>query len=491
MGSNITLPSDIDTTSRRPRSAIGFDAQSGVQASADRTRRVLLVGQRTAAGSIAANVVKDLLRQSDSADWFGPGSSIDLAALAAFQADSRVKLSAIAVDDIGGGVKATQDITFATNAAVDCACTISVGNRDIVFAVHAADTPTVIAAAARDAINADASLGFTATSALGVLTITWKQKGTVGNGVPVSAAFSVSTAVVGTTATPGGASLATGATDPEIDDALAAVAGTRYHLVVALFSDATNAGDAKTHVNDQGGSETQLGELAVVAINDTLSTATTLAAALNGPRNLVFAIKGSASHYIEIAAAVAAVMSGETDPARPYNTLPLPGIAPPAVADRWTRSEQDTLLNGGCSPLLVGPGEVVYIQRAVVTYNKNAQNLPDFSQFDVTVIQSFDAVRDDLNLMFSTHYPRAKWADDNNDNLPPDVATPAKVKGDVMAVLRSEERAGILQNVDALADQVDVQKDGSECVFSVPADIIEGLQEIFGKVVLIRNSLAG
>ena len=136
---SITLPNDIDRTSRRPRTAIGFDPISGVEALASRARRILLVGQRRSAGTVAANVPTDLFRPTDAAGAFGDGSMIDLAARALFKANPRAQLTAVAVDDDGAGTAASQTVTFANNALVDCACTLRVGMRRITFAVVAGD----------------------------------------------------------------------------------------------------------------------------------------------------------------------------------------------------------------------------------------------------------------------------------------------------------------------------------------------------------------
>ena len=72
------------------------------------------------------------------------------AARAARRANPRCQITAVAVDEEGGSTAASVTVTFANNALVDCACVITVGMRRIVFAVHAGDTPTVIATAGSD-----------------------------------------------------------------------------------------------------------------------------------------------------------------------------------------------------------------------------------------------------------------------------------------------------------------------------------------------------
>ncbi len=88
--------------------------------------------------------------------------------------------------------------------------------------------------------------------------------------------------------------------------------------------------------------------------------------------------------------------------------------------------------------------------------------------------------------MFNSNYPKARWADSDPDGLlPTDVATPEKVKADLINVARDMESLGIVQNVDALKDQFLVEKNGTQCIFSVPAMIVDGMHEKLGKIVNI------
>jgi phage tail sheath gpL-like len=75
-----------------------------------------------------------------------------------------------------------------------------------------------------------------------------------------------------------------------------------------------------------------------------------------------------------VAAVLAAVceFSGAIDPARPFQTLALPGVLPPAQADRFTRQERDLLLRDGISTFTVDQGGNVLIERVVTTYQTNA-----------------------------------------------------------------------------------------------------------------------
>jgi phage tail sheath gpL-like len=281
-----------------------------------------------------------------------------------------------------------------------------------------------------------------------------------------------------------------GSGSASISSALAACTGKRYHEIAVLIPDSTAGGVAKTHVNTESDAEHAHGEFAHQATNASQSTATTLALALNGARNQNFAINTSESWSVAIAAGGAAVMASEEVATRPLNTLVIKGIVPPPVEKRWTRTEMRTLLDNGCTPLVVTPGEEVAILRSVITGVKNAAGDYDYSTLDITITRGFDDIRDNVMLMFNSKYPRARWADDDSDGLlPPDVATPAKVTADLIDVLRDCEERGICQQVEALKDQCVVEKVGTQCQFSIPANIVDGMHEKLGKVVLFRQNV--
>jgi phage tail sheath gpL-like len=490
MARQISLPPEIVTSDKTPRSAIAFDKTSGVKQVADTARAELLVGQRLVAGSQAVNTPVDIYRETAGEALFGQGSALDVAIKAAFKAHPYVKLTAVAVDDAIGSVAATATLTFAVNAAYDGYYALRVMGVTVLIPITKADTPTVIAASGAAAINAIKDLPVTAAAALGVITLTARNKGALGNGIQLRGDFSRSD--IATTATLSGPSLTGGAGVASLANALAACAGARYHVVVPLLDDSASGQAARDHVEMQSDGEHGLGEISIQAINGTLSTATTLSAALNGYRSQIYATNASESWFVQIAAAAGAVESSEEVATRPRNTLELKGIIAPPVASRWLyHTETRALLDNGVSPLVVRPGERVSILRAVSTYTRNASGDPDYSVLDITTALGFDYFRDNIALMFDTNYARSRWAEDQaEDDLPPDVATPSKVGLDLLNVARDMEALGIVSHVEQHAAEFVVNKVGTQCQFSVPAEIVEGLHEKLGKVVLIRRPFA-
>jgi phage tail sheath gpL-like len=482
----ITLPTEIVTSDKTPRTAVAFDKTSGPKLLSDLAQTVLLVGQQLSTATVSASTPTALLREDDGATYAGAGSMIDVACRAAFLANPFVKLSYVGITD--AGVKATGTVVFSGTATISTVYRLRIAGKEYTADVTTGDTATVIGEAIENKVNADVNAPVTAANVTGTVTFTANNGGTVGNGIKLAHVttngFDCSTSAVTTTATLSGSALASGTGSASTTAALAAATGERYHKIAILLDDSTAGGAAKTHTNTEGDGEHAHGEVYVQALNATLSSQTTLALALNADRGVLASISASESWSVAICAAMAAAMSREEIPTRPYNTMVLNGIMPPPVASRWTRTETRTLIDNGCTPLVVLPGEQVAILRAVVTGVKNSAGNFDYSTLDVTKIQGFDYFRDNIILMFNSNYPRARWADEDPDGLlPADVATPEKVKADLINVARDMEAFGIVSNVDALKDQFLVEKVGTQCWFSVPALLVDGMHEKLGKIV--------
>jgi len=477
----IPLPAEIDLTDLTPRVGIGFDT-SGVKDDLPLPQEVLIIGQRTPGSLKPVHQVHALLREGDGGAFWGPGSIMDAMCRAAFRANPQVRLKGLAVDDDGAAVKATQTVTFANNATGDGAAELALKGVTIRVRILKNDTPTTIAAGLVAAAAAVPHLPAAVTNVAGVVTAQARNGGTHGNQIAIRGMI---TAGIGTTMAVGGAgTLAGGTTAPALVAALAVAATSRYHWIAIGLDDATSGAALRDHVKAQGDANGGKGQMGVQAIVGTLSAATTLAAALNQERNQIVAMNGSESMHAEVAAAYVGEASKERNPARPLNTRVLAGILPPPTEKRWIGSEMRTLIESGVTPLVVQPGDLVGVLRAVSTRTKNALGQTDLTLLDIGPIRAFDRFRDDVAAMFKKKYPAALWAqDDPNSLLPADVATPAKVRLDILDVARDLERAGILQLVEASKDAFVVNYVPGRADFTAPAPVVSGLHSAFGTIV--------
>lgn len=263
----------------------------------------------------------------------------------------------------------------------------------------------------------------------------------------------------------------------DITPALDAIAGGGYNLVVSAWMATADLTALKTWLATVTDSINQQSVIGVAASTDTLATATTLTTSLNAGDITLGLLPGSASSAAEIAAAYAAVIASETDPARPLDTLALTGIAPPALADRLTRQEQETALANGITPLEVGPGETVQIVRAISTYTTNAAGSDDIALLDLTTMRTLYYVRQACRDRIRLRFPRSKLS----------ANTEAAVRSELLDVLKKLEELEIVEAVDANADALVVERstqDPNRLNAAIPADVVNGLHVFAARVDL-------
>jgi phage tail sheath gpL-like len=168
---------------------------------------------------------------------------------------------------------------------------------------------------------------------------------------------------------------------------------------------------------------------------------------------------------MEFAAAVTALVAlhGNIDPARPFQTLAISGVLPPAESDLFTISERNLLLFDGISTAKVASGGLVQIDRLVTTYQTNSAGAPDVSYLDVTTMLTLLYLRYSFRNRILTKYPRHKLANDGTRFGPGQaIVTPAVLKGEMCASYRTMERAGIVENFDLFKQHLVVERNVSD-----------------------------
>ena len=462
------LPASI----RKPGKYFEFNTSTAVRTLPGNLQKTLIVGQKTVAGTVLANTLIDVFSDVDAATYFGRGSIAHLMARSALQANNYLALTMIALDDAGGSIAAAGTVTLAGNASGGGSLGLNVGDQSVVIAVSSADTPTIIAAALVAQIAKQPDLPVTASAVAGVVTLTAKNKGTLGNAIKFSAtttAAGVSAAVVAMTG---------GATDPTIATALATVFAAGHNVIITAWNDTVNLTALRTHLDNVSGPLEQRGAIGIYAHTGTLAQATTLAASINSGRISGFLLPNGYEQSYEVAAAYGAVIASEEDPARPLNTLPLTGIMAIPLINRLGRVEQENCLYNGVSPSEVGPGEKVQIVRAITTYMLDPQGVPDISMLDLTTIRTLDYVRKACRERISLRFPRDKLS----------ARTADKVRSELLDVLYKLEELEIVQNVDQWKSSLIVERDlqdPNRLDAKIPTNVVNGLHVFAGRIDLI------
>jgi phage tail sheath gpL-like len=165
------------------------------------------------------------------------------------------------------------------------------------------------------------------------------------------------------------------------------------------------------------------------------------------------------------AAVYAAVAAGSLsiDPARPLQTLELPGILPPAIAARFTLPENNILLYDGISTFSVTDGGTVQIQRAVTSYQKNSFGIADPSYLDVETPYTLSYIRYATRARITQRFPRFKLADDGTRfGAGQAIVTPKDIRNTLLALFRELESAGLVENFDQYATDLVVERDAND-----------------------------
>jgi phage tail sheath gpL-like len=454
----------LASSTRKPGIYVGFDTTLASRNLPANPQRLLLMGQRRAAGTVAALVATAVFSDSDAAGYFGAGSQLHLMCRAAIKANPLLDLTAIALDDAGAGVLATGTLTLTGPATAAGILSIWIGMRNLQVAVANGDTATNIAANLNTALAGYSDLPVTAGAAAGIVTLTAKNKGTCGNGIKV--ALDAGTVLpAGVTATI--VAMANGAGDPDITNALTAIFPVRYNLIATQFNDATNLGLLRTHLDTVSGKIEQRGARGYFGYTGILSAAITLATGFNFERFSCAYSRGNRALACEIAAGYAAYRASVDDPSMPLDGDVLPGISiPPLQSDWLSRTEQESCLHNALTPLVSGTDNQLHIVRAITTYMTAGDNTPDDTLLDDNPIPILDYVRDVVRAI-----PKPKKAT---------VARAAGYRDLIYTQLKKLEAAEILMNIDLYKDRLQVIANPTDrpvgwFKVTIPAPYVPGL----------------
>ena len=455
-----SIPADI----RTPGQYIEFDASRAVSGLPPIENRVLLVGQRIAAGAVAAGVVTPIFDASEAIAAFGRGSMLARMAAAYKKADRFSRVFAIALDDAGGSVAATGTITVTGPATKAGVIALMIAGVRIEVVVANGDAANAIAAKINTAIGALLDLPVTSAVAAAVVTLTARNKGTAGNSVDIRHSHDAGEGL------PAGVGLAivamaNGAGDPDIDAVWPIIGDTPYRTLVLGFSEAATLAKVKTELDDRWGPLRMLETVAYAARAGTQGTLAAFGAALNSELLSVLGSGKSPSWTPEAAAIYAAACSyySAIDPARPLHTLQLVGLVAPKLADRFTRAQRDALLRDGIATFTADQAGTCAIERSVTTFQTDALGIDSVAYLDLETVLTLAYLRAGLRFRVATKFPRHKLANDGTNFGPGQaIVTPKVLRAEIISLFREWEEAGLVEDLDQFVTDLIVERDAAD-----------------------------
>jgi phage tail sheath gpL-like len=436
----MTIPSSLPSNVRKPGAfhEFEFSARGSAQ---PLERRFVIIAEKTAAGTAAADTPVQLFGESDGDAKCGVGS---LAALMNRKAILQARLSGFGEPEIwvvplaepGAGTAATYTLTLSGSATQAKDLILKLAGRLIVVGVNNGDAAATIATAIKDKCDElGPSLPFTAGAAGDVVTLTFRTKGVNGNDVarktlqlPTGVGLVHAVGVAGAGAT-------------SITTALGALYDKRYHGL-ALANHVTS--DAAAILADlllawgfgqKNYRFLELGE------RGSLGTAQTLQASFNDYRVGITACENTGSLPGEIATAV-----GVSWWAREAPNANLDGellaLDPPDPQDAFTDAEIESALASGVTPLVPAGTYCKLVRKVTSQITVAAAPFEPLREPALPRTVAYMAEQEDIGFTQGFHQ-ETMWADPSGGD---DIF--ARVRDMVIDKHRAAERSRYLRNVD-------------------------------------------
>lgn len=385
------------------------------------------------------------------------------------------------------GAAATGTVTFTGGATAAGTVALYIGAQKLQVGVANADTVANVATAVAAAVNADTRLPVTATAAAGVVTLTARHAGVIGNDIVVQLNYR---GIAGGETLPAGiAAVATamtgGAGTPTLNAAIANMGDDEFDFIISPFSDTTSLDAYKTLMNDNSGRwawNRQIYGHVYSAMRGAFATLQAAGVLRNDQHALVAGFEPGIPNVVwDFAAAYGArnAVYINADPARPTQTGELVGILPAPSSGRFIQTERQTLLSSGIATSYTVSG-AVRIERAITTYQKNLWGQADPSYLDSETLHTLAFILRRLRARITTKYPRHKLADDGTRfGAGQAIVTPSVIRGELAAEYSDLELLGIAENAEAFAANLIVERnvdDPNRLDVLLPPDLVNQLR---------------
>lgn len=418
--------------------------------------RTLIIAPRLAAGTGVLGRALRLTRVEDAVAWGGEGGiAAEMAEM--FLANNRTGDVSLFLLADPAGARATGTITLTGTPTANGTLVVNIGGRRIAIAVNAAETVTTIATrlvAAITALVGRQAAQVTAANAAGVITLTARHFGTVGNAIPVIVAPEPEIPVpAGLTAV---ATAMTGGTmEADIAPAISAIATEWWTDLVFPQISTAYATTLATELERRWNAMVRLDAHVWGAAVGNFSALSTLGNARNSRFMTELGVNAPANTPWAWAAALAgrATFFLLNDPARQLRGIPLAGIQAPLSVNRFIDTERDLLLRDGISTWLATDDGQVVLERVITQNQRTTLGVEDTAWLDVMTVKTLSRIRYDWGAYMTATWPRAKLADDNAAaaEFDPEIATPRRLHNSWAARCALYERLGWIQQASESA----------------------------------------
>lgn len=436
-------------------------ANSGAQ-----TQRTLIIGQIIASGNGVVNVPVLGQGVSDAKAKGGLGSMLALMTDAYVRADDFGEVWFLPLADAAGGVAASGTVLIAGTPTATGVISLYIAGQLLSLTVTTGELAADIATALAALVNSSSDLPVTASAATATVTLTAKNKGFGGNEIDLRLNYQGSSSGE---AVPAGLTLtltqmASGATNPTLDTALANLGDEAFDFIVCPYTDTASLNALKNLLNDKTGRWSYANQVyghVFAAQRGTVSALSTAGNARNNQHESIMGFYNSPSPAWIWAADVAgtAAVALRADPGRPLQTLTLSTVLAPPSPSQFILGERNTLLWDGISTFMVGSDGTVAIENLITTYQQNAFGAADDSYLQVETLFLLMFVLRAQRSLVTSKYSRVKLAANGTRFAPGSaIVTPNTIKADLIAQYGEMEFNGFVQDAAGFAKGLIVEK---------------------------------
>lgn len=463
------------------------EINSGGQVYTDQGR-VLLIGQKLAAGS-AATEEPVLVPTGAEDELFGTNSMLAGMVRAARLNAPFAEIWAIAAADGAGAVASTGTIDLTTctfPVAQATTLVIYIGGKRYRVRVDTTDTAITAAGNLVTEINDDVCQVVSATdNADGTITLTARHPGIQGNNVDIRTGYYGTEPSFANDITI--TAMAGGTADPDITNSLTALGDEAFDWIAMPYSDTANLDLVEDFLDNSVGRWSPMEQLYGHCSTYSVGTVGALSAvglSRNDPHTTILGLYGFPTNPWEILAALVAKhakhLSAAPELSRPLQFIELAGVMAPKITDRFARVDRNTLLYDGIATLVIAADNAVQIERSITTYRLNAVGFEDGTFLDVqTLAQNMYAIRYMRSRVTNRH---GRTALGNDDNPPSQgVSRPRDVRGTIISAYVELNGLNVVENIDEFENRLIVERsatDPNRIDCYLPLDVINQLRVV-------------
>lgn len=398
-------------------------------------KRAVVLGHRLSGGVVAAGTPFRVFNESDAEYGAGAGSYLAESLIAFKKVNPYCELWGIGVADDGAAVAATGTFAFTGTATAAGTLVAYVGpywqgsalRGRYTVAVTVGMTAAQLATALTAAVQADPYRVGSAGISTATVTITARNAGLNGNAISLSLShFDGERLPAGLACVVTG--MASGATNPSVSAAIAALGDQHTTHIVLPWHDATSLTAIETEARRRWGGTVQRETHVFTGAVGSLATLTTLGDGRNSEFVSVLGVGLSPTPPWIAAAQLAAVDAAQADPSLALRGLELPCMVAPGAGSEFDGDDRQALLADGITTYTIDSAGKCYVERIVTTYQEDANGNADATFRDRQVTGTLFALRYDWRTYFGAKYPRHKHAADGtlyDPGLP--IVTPSTV----------------------------------------------------------------